>query len=248
MLKIITSLSMFLLGTMAQAQVSESRDMNQFSKIDVSKGVEIIYTQDNTNTLTAEAQDAALLKDLITEVKNNTLYIYTAGKTNASFKVRISASGINAIKMDRKSRFTITNQLRASNLDVSLNKSILSGSISADSLSLVANAGSVINSKITTEMLSASFRNKSVVLLSGIAREGHFTGNTAALCNASELACKKTAIIADGYSKVFANAREEISVVVTDGAQVNYTGLPLKAQLPLNANISVKNSSAITKL
>src|SRR4051812_37524308 len=76
MLKIITQLSMFLVGTLAQAQVGETREMENFSKIIVKDGIEVVIMQGDSNEIKVEASDAVSLNDLITEVSNNTLLIY----------------------------------------------------------------------------------------------------------------------------------------------------------------------------
>ena len=56
MLKIITTLTLFLIGVVAKGQVLENRIISEFSKVEIKNGIELIYSEDKAPTLQIEAQ------------------------------------------------------------------------------------------------------------------------------------------------------------------------------------------------
>ena len=56
MLKIITTLTLFLIGVVAKGQVLENRVVSEFSKVKVKNGIELLYTEGKAPTLQIEAQ------------------------------------------------------------------------------------------------------------------------------------------------------------------------------------------------
>ena len=80
MLKIITTLSLFLIGMLAKGQEAENRELSSFSKVEVKNGIEVIYTESKMPFLRVEAENVSVLKNLITEVKGKTLKIYLLKK------------------------------------------------------------------------------------------------------------------------------------------------------------------------
>jgi hypothetical protein len=75
MFKIITSLTLFAIGLLAQAQSVQTRNVQPFSKIEISSGVEVIITQGAQASLKVTSDAGQELKDIVTEFRNNALYI-----------------------------------------------------------------------------------------------------------------------------------------------------------------------------
>ncbi|MBK9224122.1 MAG: hypothetical protein IPO23_04740 [Flavobacterium sp.] len=62
MLKIITTLSLFLIGMLAKGQEIENRELSSFSKVEVKNGIEVIYTESKIPSLRVEAENVSVLK------------------------------------------------------------------------------------------------------------------------------------------------------------------------------------------
>ena len=80
MLKLIITVTMFMTAVLCQAQVSEIRKTNHFSKIEIASGIELSYTETQEEaSIKVEAIDG-ILTDIITEVERETLKISAKGK------------------------------------------------------------------------------------------------------------------------------------------------------------------------
>jgi hypothetical protein len=70
------SLFSLIFVSLSIAQVNEPREVEDFSKIVVSSGIDLILNQGNELKVMAEARNDKALESIITEVKDNTLKIY----------------------------------------------------------------------------------------------------------------------------------------------------------------------------
>ncbi len=75
MLKIITTLTLFLIGILAKGQVTETRTVSSFSKVKVHDGIELVYLQGNNPSIRIEADNQATVKNIMTKVSKETLTI-----------------------------------------------------------------------------------------------------------------------------------------------------------------------------
>ena len=76
MLKIITTLTLFLFGMLAKVQATESRKVTEFSNVSIAHGIELLYTEKPVSSLEIETNNEATLKKIITEVHGETFKIY----------------------------------------------------------------------------------------------------------------------------------------------------------------------------
>jgi hypothetical protein len=73
MLKIITTLTLFLIGILAKGQEVEMRTVSSFSKIKVKHGIELVYTESATTSIRIEAPSQSTLNNITTKVSGKTL-------------------------------------------------------------------------------------------------------------------------------------------------------------------------------
>lgn len=247
MLKIITQLSMFLVGALAQSQVSETREMQHFSKIIVNDGVELVLTQSGTSELVAQAPDALSLNDLVTEVKDETLYVYTKDELEGDAKVYISLSELSSISVSENSQVSLTNELNMPELQISLaSHSIFTGNVNASKLGLDLKAGSFFNGNLTAREFSAAIDGKSTARLSGWAVNATINASHGSKCFAKTLYTSVSALDASGNSQIAANVEKEVRVKITEGSQISWAGYPTSTTLPEDARILKSNTTAIT--
>lgn len=249
MLKIITSLSMFLVGALAQSQVSETRKMENFSKAAVADGVELVFVHGDPATLTIEAADALSLGDLVTEVKNNTLCVYTKDALDTPVKVFLGSGGITSIEASNGSKVSVVEAIDANDLSITLaSRSIFSGNVHARTLSLRLKSGSFYNGNITAQELTASLRGQAKARLSGFAKKASLSASNSSVCSAQTLFTERTALDASGNSTVTANVSGHVEVSLTEGSHISWAGYPEAVVLSENTQIVNKSAVAITGL
>jgi len=244
MFKIITTLTMFLLGLLAQAQVTETRTITPFSKIEITDGVALVFTQSDEIGLSAEASDALGLTSITTEVTGNVLKIGSKGNMNEPGKVYVSAHGITAISARKHSTITLANTLESKNISIALaSGSVFSGSIKAQDISLKAKSGAVMNVFATSATLTGNFKSKAKVNLSGISEMAEINTNTAALCYARNFRSGKVAVNVGDYSSVMINANGYLNIHVAETGKVTYFGSPEKVTMQEDATAFVTNTN-----
>ncbi|RZJ67032.1 MAG: hypothetical protein EOO50_07145 [Flavobacterium sp.] len=247
MFKIIISLTMSLVGALAQAQVQETRQMENFSKIVVSDGVEVVITLESQPSLTAEAADALSLNDLITEVKRNTLFIHTKDVLDSPAKIRLSVSDLSSIEVLDGSKVSVTNAIVSNELKVKLSaRSIFTGSVNADNMQLTLKSGSHFNGNIVSKKLKVDLNGSSVARLSGFVNQSSFSASNGSICDAKRLYTDRSDITATTNSNVMANADDDVTIDITEGSQASWAGYPETVTMPEDAKIVSKTTSAIT--
>jgi hypothetical protein len=69
MTKFILTIASVLAGIVANAQVTETRNVSDFSKLRASQGIEVLYTVSNSNSVKVETDDNERLQMIKTEVE-----------------------------------------------------------------------------------------------------------------------------------------------------------------------------------
>lgn len=247
MLKIIIALTTSLVGALAQAQVSENRPMEHFIKIVVKDGVEVVITLDSQNSLTAEAADALSLHDVITEVKHNTLYVYTKDVLEKPARIRLSVSDLSEIAVSDHSKVSVTNAIVSSALKIRLSShSIFTGAVNADQLSLSLASGSYFNGNIVSKRLKANLNGGSTARLAGFVNKSEVSANNRSVCDAKRLYTDDSGISARSSSIVMANADDHVTIDLAEGSQASWAGYPETVNLPDEAQIVSKTATAIS--
>ncbi|MCK5823721.1 MAG: DUF2807 domain-containing protein, partial [Bacteroidales bacterium] len=92
--------------------LTETRQVATFTGIKIKNRIRVKYTQDSVQKLIITA-DNNLMKLVKSEVKNDTLNIYTSENyfVNDTIVVEISSDKINFIDLSQKSEFTVLNTI-----------------------------------------------------------------------------------------------------------------------------------------
>jgi len=232
MLKIITTLTVFLIGMLAKGQVVENRNVSEFSKVVVANGIELIYNEDQSTSLRIAATNSEILKNTIAEVDGKTLNIYlTEGTTltaNDMVKVYLSAKDITALSANTNAKITIMNQLNAKNMNINLDSgATLMGNIKAlCKTKLRANDNTVFNGKIETSILKGNFKDNAKINLTGQAKKAAFQTNDASLLSAKNFVADNIYLNANGKSVAMVHANNNLALNVSENAKILYTGFP----------------------
>ena len=237
MLKIITTLTLFLVGMLAKGQTSEYRTVSEFSKVQVAHGIELIYTENPVFSLQVETDNQTLLRNTITEVTGETLKIslkkgttITAGET---VKVYLSGYDLTALEANSNAKITIVNQLNADHLDIVLKSgATLKGNIkTAGKTKLHAKDGTVFDGRIEALAVKGNFKDNARINLTGKAASASFQTSDVALLSARNFIAGTISLNAFGKSKAMIHANAKVAVNVADEAKVTYTGFPERLEL-----------------
>lgn len=226
MLKIITALTAALATLFANAQ-TETRNVSSFNKLEITDGVEVIYTQGDTYSLKAEASDALGLATLLTESKNKTLKISCAGNGCEMAKVYITAPEIVSIKASRDSKVIVADRMTAGKFELNLtSNATFNGIVTTEEATLKGRSGAIFNIRLMTGSIVGNFQSGAKVNLSGTADKSEIRTTDNALCNARNFIAKNVLVNADNNAEVLVSANEKIEINVSDEASVRYFGLP----------------------
>lgn len=91
--------------------IKETRKTDSFKNIKVESGIDVYFTQKNAQNIEVEASDN-IIKDIITEIENETLVIKRMKKNlqiNKKVKVYVSAPAINEVELSGGSDFQTDN-------------------------------------------------------------------------------------------------------------------------------------------
>ena len=237
MLKIITTLTIFLFGMLAKAQVTENRNVSEFSKVSVANGIELIYTEKPAPSLEIETNNEATLKNIITEVRAETLKIYlkkdVAMPSNEMVKVYLTAQDVLALEAHSNAKITIMDQMNAKNLNIVLDSGAsLTGNIKTlGKTKLYATNETVFNGKIETNVLQGNFQGTAKINLTGNAKKATFRTSDSALLSAKNFVANTIGLNATGKSIAKLHADNSIALHVTEQASATYTGFPEKIEL-----------------
>ena len=246
MLKIITTLTVFLIGILAKGQVTENRNVSAFSKVTVAHGIELIYTENPSTSLQIETGSQTALNEIITEVHGKTLKIAMEKgiqiPSNETVKVYLSVQNIVALEAHSKAKITIIDQFNAKHLNILLDSgATLTGNIKTlEKTKLYADNGTVFNGKIETKILKGNFKSNARINLTGKAENASFVTSDSALMSAKNFSANTINLNANGKSIAMIHANTNVALNVTDDARVSYTGLPQNIELNDEAQASKK--------
>lgn len=237
MLKIITTLTLFLFGMLAKAQVTESRNVTEFSKVSVAHGIELLYTEKPASSLEIETNKEATLKNIITEVHGETLKIYLKKDveipSNDIIKVYLAAQEVVALEAHSKAKITIVDQMNAKNMSILLDSGAsLTGNIKTlGKTKLYATNETAFNGKIETNVLQGNFKGTAKINLTGNAKKAAFHTSDSALLSAKNFTAHTIGLNATGKSIAKLHANNSITLHITEQACASYTGFPEKIEL-----------------
>lgn len=239
MLKLIIIVAMLITSSLLKAQVSETRNLESFTRIEVSSGIELSYkeTPDGTS-IKVEANEGNPI-DIITEIDGETLKI-TAKEKIKNVKVTVTAKNVESFKASSKSRIVFENKVSAENINIDLESGAYFKGYAKAKKQMKVETGSdtEFNGRIETGLFIGNFKSHSKVNISGSAKNAVLTSSSKAFCNAKNFLTENTRVASDN-SRVIVTSKNKIDVNATDNATVTYFGSPKK--------VTIEDESITTK-
>lgn len=249
MFKILTTLAMAVIGLLVNAQVSENRKISSFSKIEITDGVELIYTQSDETAMKIEAPDGLGLSSLDTKIEDGTLKISCKGNLCETIKVYVKSAGLLSMKASRDSKITLAAPIHTRDFTVALaSNATFYGIVKAEGKAVLkSRSDAVFNIRVESATLEGYFNSGSRVNLSGISGKVMLRTAGNSLCNARNLIAGKINVQANDTASVIINAATETDVDVADNAQVKYFGSPKKMSINPDAIANAGQRLIVTK-
>ncbi len=200
----------------------ENRQLASFEAVNVGGGIDLYITQGRSSAVEVEA-DGNIIPLIKTEVKGNTLRIYSEKGWRKAEKVRV-----NVVMT------TIEAICASGGSDV-----YSEGDLESGELSLKGSGGSDFYLDIQVAHLDCMVSGGSDADLKGTASECHFSASGGSDIKAYDLQAKVCDVSASGGSDAYVNVMERIDLSASGGSDVYYKG---KAQI---GNKSVSGSSDV---
>jgi len=210
----------------------ETRNVGQFSKIDVSMGVNVNFKQDNTTSVNVFA-DADKLQHVITKVENGTLKVYTLhnGKKNLNFKnltINVKAPHLEMISTSIGGTFTTVKSLEENSIYI---KSESGGSVRGDfSIHETANvdmsSGGNLKANLVAQHLILNNSSGANAILKGSAKTANIDVNSGASCTADDFIIDVAQAKSTSGASLSLYVKNKLKIDVSSGGTVKLKGNP----------------------
>jgi hypothetical protein len=227
----------------------ESRNVGDFSGIQVSTGVIVNFKQESPTNVKVIA-DADKLQYIVTKVDNGVLKVYVdnKGQKNLRFKnisVNVSSPRMDNIKTSSGAVFNGVNHIQENNLTVDTSSgAVVNASFNiSDNAQVELSSGAVINSEINSRDINIKGSSGSVANLSGKAIAGAIDVSSGAVCNAEGLQLNMLDAESTSGAVVSGNVSEELKARASSGGTIKYKGEPR-----IDANISKISGGSLKKI
>ncbi|REC54274.1 DUF4252 domain-containing protein [Chryseobacterium piscium] len=227
----------------------ESRNVGQFSGIDVSAGVKVVFTQENSTSVKVFA-DADKLQNVITKVENGILKISidNKGTKNLRFKnlsVNVSSPKMDRIKTSSGSNFTTVNEIRGKEMTVDASSG--SGIVAKFQISGISNieasSGSNVKASISSDKVLVKSSSGSSIKLEGNTEYVSIDASSGASCKADQLTANIGVVESTSGSSVSVSAKNQLTVKASSAGSVKYRGNP-----KIEANISKSSAGSLNQI
>jgi len=263
MLKIIVTLTTFLLSTILLAQVSENREVAPFSKLQGSQGIEVSYTISNTRSVKVETDNLEKLNFIKTEVENNVLKLYVnskdyktkKNKTNFLkinnditidgidfniLKITIYGPNLESIKASSAATIKIENGNKTSDLDLAVSSSgSISGSFECSNAVIEASSSGDLSATINTVTVDLNSSSSSEVVLSGKAKKITINASSSADCKLKDFVAEEAIIKASSSADVVLTVTKSIHAIASSSAAISFYGNPSQIEKEVNSSGSI---------
>lgn len=227
----------------------ENRNVGQFSGLEVSSGIKVVFAQDNSTSVKVFA-DADKLHNVITKVENGILKITidNKGAKNLRFKnlsVNVSSPKIDKIKTSSGSNFTTVNEIRGKEmtLDASSGSAVV-GKFQISGVSNVeASSGSNIKISINSNKVLVRSSSGSGLTLEGNTNYVSIDASSGSSCKAEQLRANIGVVESTSGSSVSVNAKDELTVRASSAGSVRYKGNPR-----IESNISKSSAGSLHQI
>jgi hypothetical protein len=225
----------------------ETRNVGNFSGVEVSTGVNVVFKQENATSVKVYA-DSDKLQNVITKVENGILKVYidNKGAKKMKFKnlsVNISSPKMDYIKTSSGANFSTVNDLNGANVNIDASSgSSVKGKFNISKTSYIeASSGSNIKVDINTGSISVKSSSGSNINIEGNADEGMMDVSSGAVIKAENLRLVNAEVESTSGSSASVNVKDKMRVKASSGGSVRYKGNP-----KIDSNVSKTSGGSLS--
>jgi hypothetical protein len=205
--------------------ITEERNVPDFNGIDASGAFNIVLNEGTENLIKIDA-DENIIKHIITEVKNNTLNVYTDNSINSPKKLNIYITYKNVISIESDGACIITGN----------------SEIKTEHFSIKMSGATDLKLKLSVKTLNTVLSGTGNINITGIADKQNIELSGASSFYASNLITNVTTIDLSGVGSAEINAVKEINGDLSGVGSIHYTGEP-----PIK-NINISGLGSFSKI
>jgi len=227
----------------------EARNVGEFSGIQVSTGVNVVFKQESPTNIKVIA-DADKLQYIVTKVENGVLKVYVdnKGQKNLKFKnisVNVSSPRMDNIKTSSGSTFTTVNAVKENNMVIDASSgSIVKGKFMiSNNTTVEATSGSDIKININSKNFTFKGSSGSNTTFEGQTGIASFDMSSGALCNAENLKANMADAESSSGSSLSVNVTDKLKAKASSGGIIKYKGNP-----EITSDISKTSGGALKQI
>lgn len=210
----------------------ENRNVGDFSGIQVSTGVNVVFKQEDPTSVKVIA-DADKLQYIITKVENGVLKVYVdnKGQKNLKFKnisVNVSSPRMNNLKVSSGAIFTTISPVRENNLSIDASSgALVKGTFDvANSARLEASSGTSLKVEVNAKSMTFKGSSGSDTSIMGEAETATFDISSGALCKGENFRADRVEAESTSGASLSVNASDRLKVKASSGGTIRYRGNP----------------------
>lgn len=248
------------------AQVSENREVADFSKLKVSSGIEVFYSVSDVKSVKVEADNLDKMQYIKTEVIGGTLklYIDTDKKTKSKkgkkserlkkvnnnrwingiafdvLKITVSGPNLSEIKASSSAFLKMENVNKSDNLDVAVSSSgSIKGSFECNSIDIDVSSSGEFLANVVAKTAEIESSSSSMVVLNGKAIEVNVKASSSGDCDLKDFEVEKATVLASSSASVAVYASKSIEAKASSSASVSFYGNPTNVSKEISSSGSV---------
>ncbi len=210
----------------------DNRNVGEFSRIEASVGVNVIFKQENNRNVKVIAE-ADKLQYVITKLENGVLKIYidNKGQRNVRFKnlsINVSSPHIYGVKTSSGSIFTVLDTVVENNMDIEAEAgSVIKGNFNIKQDAAVnVSSGSVLKADLTASKLALDISSGANVNLSGQAASAVIDVNSGSSTKLEDLKIASAVAESTSGASLSLFVTDKLKIKVSSGAAVKLKGNP----------------------
>lgn len=226
----------------------ENRNVGEFSKIEVSMGVNVNYKQENATTIKVLA-DADKLQYVITKNENGVLKVYidNKGVKNLRFKnltVNVSSPKMSTVETSSGASFTAVNTVRENTLEINASSgSTIKGKFDTDNANFDINSGSSVKVDLTTQKFILKNSSGASSTFEGMAKTAVIDLSSGASCKADGFIINTAQAESTSGASLSLHVKDKLKVSVSSGGSVKLKGNP-----EVDAKVDKVSGGSLTKV
>ncbi|EAY27079.1 head GIN domain-containing protein [Microscilla marina] len=243
---IALSFALLLLTLVAQAQSTETRNLEAFSRLSVAEGIKAIVVKGNTEAIDISVSGNITAKEVLAEIKGDRLRVHLEDGRRyrrVDVKVKITCRSLTAISASSAARIDLQSNFKnIAKVSASSAGSVKTNyTISGSSMALNVSSAGRFEGKVQANDLKLNASSAGKMLLSGgstntlVAR-----GSSSGRIKAQDFTSQSAEIRVSSGGSIRVNVSQTIEARASSGGSIIYAGNPQKVNVKSSSGGSIR--------